>query len=66
MFETIFFTYGLLTSFVLSGATRNRKLRRANPPILDYVGYVLFGCSAALSVLLLGLVAWRTLGAAGF
>ena len=66
MFETIFFTYGLLTSVVLSGATRNRKLQRPNPPMLEYCGYILFGCSAALSVLLLGLAAWRMLKASGF
>jgi hypothetical protein len=67
MFEAIFFTYGLLASFVLSGATRNRKLKRANPPLLEYCGHVLFGCSAALSVMLFGLAAWHllTAGSAG-
>ncbi|MDB5705762.1 MAG: rane protein [Sphingomonas bacterium] len=52
MFGAIAFAYGLLTSFVLSGAARNRKLQRPNPRILDHVGHVCFGCSAALSVLL--------------
>jgi hypothetical protein len=66
MFEAIFFTYGLLTSFVLSGAARNRKLQRANPPMLEYCGYVLFGCSAALSAMLFGLAGWHMLKAAGF
>ena len=53
MFGAIVFTYGMLASFVLSGATRNRKLRRPNPPILAYVGYVLCGLSGGLSLLLL-------------
>jgi len=52
MFGAMAFAYGLLTSFVLSGASRNRKLQRANPPLLMYVGHACFGCSAALSALL--------------
>ena len=66
MFETIFFTYGLLTSVVLSSAARNRKLQRANPPMLEYIGHILFGCSAALAVMLFGLAGWRLLEAGGF
>jgi len=60
MFGAIAFAYGLLTSFVLSGATRNRKLQRPNPPMLVSVGYVCLGCSAGLSALLF-LHAARTL-----
>lgn len=52
MFGAIAFAYGLLTSFVLSGASLNRKKRQPNPPVLVYVGHVCFGCSAGLSVLL--------------
>lgn len=66
MFETIFFTYGLLASFVLSGAERNRKLQRANPPMLEHCGYVLLGCSAGLSVMLFGLAGWQALAASNF
>lgn len=58
MFSAVVFAYGLLTSFVLSGATRNHKLRRPNPPIMQYVGYVLCGISGGLSVLLLAYAAW--------
>lgn len=58
MFGAVAFTYGLLMSFVLSGASRNRKLKRPNPPMLNYVGYVLFGSTAAASVLLLGYAAY--------
>jgi hypothetical protein len=59
MFGAIAFAYGLLTSFVLSGAARNRKLQRRNPPMLEYVGYVCFGCSTGLSVLLFARVGYR-------
>jgi hypothetical protein len=52
MFGAIAFAYGLLTSFVLSGASRNQKLQRPNPPMLVHVGYVCLGCSAGLSALL--------------
>ena len=50
MIEAVALTYGMLLSFVLTGASRNRKLERANPPMLNYIGYVLFGitCSVAL------------------
>ncbi len=53
MFSAIMFTYGLLTSFVLSGASRNNRLQRPHPPMLRNIGYVLCGCSAGLSVLML-------------
>lgn len=66
MFEAIFFTYGLLASFVLSGASRNRKLKRANPVALEYFGHVLFGCSAGLSLMMFALAAWRALHHSGF
>ncbi|MGP7795251.1 hypothetical protein [Sphingomonas sp. CLY1604] len=40
-------------SFVLQGASRNARLKRPNPPMLQYVGYVLCGLSAGLSAMLL-------------
>lgn len=52
MLGAIVFTYGMLASFVLSGASRNRKIRRPNPPILAYVGYVLCGLSGGLALML--------------
>jgi hypothetical protein len=51
------FTYGMLTSFVLSGASRNRRLERPDPPVMTYLGHVLFGVSASTSVLLSGYAA---------
>ncbi len=54
MVETAVFTFGLLTSFVLSAATRNRRMDRPNPPIMTSIGLVLTGMSAGGSVLLGG------------
>ena len=53
MLGAIVFTYSMLMSFVLQGATRNARLRRPNPPMLQYVGYLLCGRSAGLSIMLL-------------
>ena len=52
MLGAIVFTYGMLASFVLSGASRNRRRRRPNPPILAYVGYVMCGLSGGLAMML--------------
>jgi len=59
MVETAVFTYGLLASFVLSGAAHNQRAQRPNPAILNYVGYVLLGMSAAAAVLLSGYAVWE-------
>ncbi|WP_203309591.1 MULTISPECIES: hypothetical protein [Sphingomonas] len=53
MLGAFVFTYGMLASFVLQGAERNRRSGRANPPVLEYVGYTLCGLSAGLAVMLL-------------
>lgn len=58
MLGAVVFTYGMLMSFVLSGASRNAKESRPNPPMLQYVGYVLLGTTAAVSVILLGYAAY--------
>jgi hypothetical protein len=58
MLGAVVFTYGMLMSFVLSGASRNAKERRPNPPVLQYIGYVLLGSTAAASVMLFGYAAW--------
>ncbi|WEK42439.1 MAG: hypothetical protein P0Y64_13710 [Candidatus Sphingomonas colombiensis] len=46
------FTYGLLMSFIFAGASRNAKLRRPNPPMIQYTGYIMCGLTGALSVIL--------------
>lgn len=53
MVEAAVVTYGLLTSFVLSGAARNKKMQRSNPAMLERVGYVLCGTSIGASAFLL-------------
>lgn len=62
MAEFAIFTYGMLATFVLSGASRNKKLQRRNPAVLEYIGYLLCGVSAGVGVLLLGYAAVQSLG----
>lgn len=45
--------YGFLTSFVLSGASRNRKENRPNPKIMEWTGQVLMGISIGVALILL-------------
>jgi hypothetical protein len=52
MVGTAMFVYGLLMSFIFSGASRNAKLSRPNPPILVNLGYLLCGLTAGASVIL--------------
>ncbi len=52
MVGAIAFAYGMVTSFVLSGAAHNRRMQRPNPPLLQHLGYVCLGSSAAFSALL--------------
>lgn len=54
MLEAVALTFGMVVSFVLTGATRNHRLHRPNPPMLTYVGYVLVGLCACVSALSLG------------
>lgn len=58
MLEAVALTYGMLLSFVLSGASRNKKLARPNPPMLNYIGYVLFGATSTVAVMLAGYAGW--------
>ena len=58
MIEAVALTYGMLLSFVLTGASRNKKLSRANPPVLMYVGYVLFGITCSVAVMAATYAAW--------
>lgn len=58
------FMYGMLVSFIFSGSSRNARLRRPNPPMMQYVGYVLCGISAGVSVALMGYAGATHLGVA--
>jgi xanthosine utilization system XapX-like protein len=53
MVGTAVFFYGLLVSFIFSGASRNAKLRRPNPPAIQYFGYLLCGLTGGGSLILL-------------
>ena len=53
MLGAIVFTYGMLMSFVMQGASRNARMRRPNPPMLQSIGYLLVGLSTGLSGMLL-------------
>ncbi|MBS0284637.1 MAG: hypothetical protein JSS15_09485 [Proteobacteria bacterium] len=64
MVGPIVFTYGLLMSFVLTGASRNARLRRPNPPVMQYTGYVLCGLTGALSLMLFAAAALDVIGTA--
>ena len=50
------FVYGLLTMFILSAASRNRREGRPNPAMVMRTGFVLVGVSIGAS-LILGMMA---------
>ncbi|MDQ1232069.1 MULTISPECIES: hypothetical protein [unclassified Sphingomonas] len=64
MLEFCVFTFGMLASFVLSGLGRNKKAKRAHPPMLYYMGLVLMGFSGALGMMLLAYAAAMMVGIA--
>ncbi len=55
MVEVAVATFGMLASFVLSGAERNRRAARPNPPMLEYTAFGLCAISAATAI---GLPVW--------
>ncbi|PTD26218.1 hypothetical protein [Sphingomonas fennica] len=54
MVEVAALTYGLLTSFVLSSASRNRKADRPNPRMVQLCGWLLVGVSTGSAIALGG------------
>lgn len=46
----VILTYGFLSTFVLSGASRNRRNGVKNPKMMEWVGYVLVGVSIGVSL----------------
>ena len=61
MIEFAAITYGVVASFVLSSAGRNRAASKAHPPILRHVGYMLCGMSAGTCAILTGIAAGQLL-----
>lgn len=54
--------YGILLSFVLSAASRNRREGRSHPPMLLYVGHLVLGLTAGAAVALAIWVGFQLLG----
>jgi hypothetical protein len=61
MFEFAALTYGVLTSFVMASASRNRRERRGHSPLLILFGLGLMGLSGAMAALLLTYSAYQIL-----
>jgi len=64
MLEFAALTYGVLATFVVNSARRNRREERANPPILTLFGFLLMAFSMAMSVMLIGYVGYQHLAIA--
>ena len=54
MFEFAALTYGVIASFVMASASRNRREARSHPPILMLFGWLLMAFSLTMGVGLLG------------
>jgi len=54
MFEFVALTYGVIASFVMASASRNRRVGRIHPPILVLFGWALMAFSATVGLGLLG------------
>ena len=54
MFEFAALTYGLITSFVMASASRNRRAARSHPKVLVMFGYGLMSFSLSVGVGLFG------------
>lgn len=55
MTQVAVFLYALLTSFVASALTRNRRAERPSPQMMTMVGWSLFSLSATLALLMGGM-----------
>ncbi|GGB36439.1 hypothetical protein GCM10011380_27310 [Sphingomonas metalli] len=63
MLEVAVATYGMLTSFVLSGAARNKRGGKPNPPMLEYTAFGLCAVSTASAI---GLPLWAVASHLGY
>jgi len=61
MFEFAAVTYGVIASFVMASASRNRREARSNPPMLHAFGWTLMTFSATTGVGLLGYCGYHAL-----
>lgn len=61
MFELVAVTYGVIASFVMASAARNRRHARINPPILTLFGWMLMAFSGTVGLGLLGIAGYSVL-----
>jgi len=61
MFEFAALTYGVIVSFVMASASRNRREARTNPPILYAFAWTLMTFSATTGVGLLSYCGYHAL-----
>lgn len=61
MFEFVALTYGVLASFLMSSASRNRRDARKNPTIVNLVGWGMMSFSLAAALFILSYVAYSVL-----
>ncbi len=54
MFEFAALTYGMIATFVVASASRNRREARTHPPLLVAFGWLLMAFSLTLGLGLLG------------
>jgi hypothetical protein len=61
MFEFAALTYGLIASFVMASASRNRREQRAHSPLLIGFGWMLMAFSLTIGVGLLAYCGYHAL-----
>ena len=61
MLEVAALFYGVIASFIMASAARNRREARGNPPIVILFGWFMLAFSAAMGALLLGVTGWQLL-----
>ena len=61
MFEFAALTYGLIASFVMASASRNRREQRTQPPLLIGFGWMLMAFSLTVGIGLLGYCGYHAL-----
>ena len=61
MLEVAALFYGVIASFIMASAARNRREARGNPRIIILFGWFMLALSAAMGALLLGAAGWQLL-----
>jgi hypothetical protein len=61
MFEFVALTYGVLASFIMTSASRNRRDARKNPMILNLFGWGMMSFSLVAALFILSYIAYQML-----